>query len=131
MLMRIVRTRAKPGKWPKFEREFFTQAPDTHGVRGLRGRWILHDLDDREAGFVVALWDSQADAVAFERAAERSGLLAHPGPGEFEFHMCEIRSAWVATNFGADSAKAADHEPSRNSAPSSVAVSGESLRTSQ
>ena len=97
MLMRIVRTRAKPGKWRQFEQEFFAQAPDMRAVQGLRARWILHDLDDRQAGFVVAVWDSQADALAFERAVERNQLLTQPLPGDFEFHLCEIRSAWVAT----------------------------------
>lgn len=96
MLMRIVRTRAKPGKWPQFEREFFTDHPEMSRVPGLRARWILHDLDDPQAGFVVALWDSEADALAFESATARSPLLAERLPGEFEFHLGEIRSAWVA-----------------------------------
>lgn len=96
MLMRIVRTRAIPGKWPEFEREFLAEAPDMHGVPGLHGRWILHDLDDHGAGFVVALWASAADAEAFEHETERNQLLTHPLPGEFEFHFCEIRCAWVA-----------------------------------
>lgn len=96
MLMRIIRTRAKPGKWPEFEQQFFDQAPDMQGVSGMRARWILQDLDDREAGFVVVLWDSTADVMAFEHAAERNHLLTHPLPGEFEFHLCEVRSAWIA-----------------------------------
>lgn len=96
MLMRIIRTRAKPGKWPEFEQQFFDQAPDTQGVPGLRARWVLHDLDDREAGFVVVLWDSKREAIAFEHATERSHLLARALPGEFEFHLCEIRLAWIA-----------------------------------
>jgi len=100
MLMRIIRTRAKPGKWPQFEQEFFENSPDLQGVPGTRGRWILHDLDDREAGFVVALWDSEVDALAFEQAAERNQLLTNPLPGEFEFHMCEIRCAWIAPDTG-------------------------------
>ena len=100
MLIRIIRTRAKPGKWPEFERAFFEESPDLRDIPGVRGRWILHDLDDREAGFVVALWDSEAAALAFEHATERNQLLANPLPGEFEFHMCEIRCAWVAPETG-------------------------------
>lgn len=96
MLMRIIRTRAKPGLWSQFEREFFEETPDMLDVPGFFGRWILHDLDDREAGFVVALWDSEANALAFEQAQERHQSLTHPLPGEFEFHLCEIRSVWVA-----------------------------------
>jgi len=104
MLMRIIRTRAKPGKWPEFEREIFAVAADPQGVPGMRGRWVLHDLDDREAGFVVALWDSAGDALAFEQAAERNQLLTAPLPGEFEFHMCEIRCAWIAPDTASDHA---------------------------
>jgi len=104
MLMRIIRTRAKPGKWPQFEQEFFENAPDPNGVPGLLGRWILHDLDDREAGFVVALWESEVRAIAFEQAEERNQLLGDPLPGEFEFHMCEIRCAWIAPDTGSQSA---------------------------
>ena len=100
MLIRIIRTRAKPGKWPQFERAFFDESPDSRDIPGLRGRWIVHDLDDREAGFVVALWDCEAAAFAFEQATERNQLLAHPLPGESEFHMCEIRSAWIAPDPG-------------------------------
>ena len=99
MLMRIVRARAKPGKWPQFERKMFEESPDVQGVPGLRARWILHDLDDTEAVFVVALWDSEQHASSFERDAERHQSLMHPLPGEFEFHLCEIRSAWVATEY--------------------------------
>src|SRR5689334_17577661 len=98
MLMRIVRTRAKPGKRRQFERELFSKSPEVRNVHGLRARWVLHDLDDREAGFVVALWESESDATAFERAAERDRLLTDPLPGEFEFHLCEIRSVWVASS---------------------------------
>jgi len=110
MLMRIIRTRAKPGKWQEFAQELIEGAPDVHGVPGLLARWILHDLDDHEAGFVVALWRSEADAMNFEYAAERSHHLTHPLPGEFEFHLCEIRSAWIAPDTKAsDSGAANDH----------------------
>lgn len=98
MLMRIVRTRAKPGKWRQFEQGFFVRTPEWRDVPGLRAIWILHDLDDREAGFVVALWNSEQDALAFEdeRTAERNALLTDPLPGESEYHLGEIRSVWIA-----------------------------------
>lgn len=95
MLMRIVRSRAKPGLWSEFEREFFEKRPTSLAAPGLRTLWVLHDLDDRQAGFVVAIWDTLASALAFEQHAERNELLDHPLPGEMEFHLCEIRSVWV------------------------------------
>lgn len=98
MLMRIVRSRAKPGKWRQFEQGFFVDAPQWQGVVGLRAIWVNQDLDDREAGFVVAVWDSEADALAFEaeRTPERNPLLTDPLPGESEYHLGEIRSVWIA-----------------------------------
>jgi hypothetical protein len=100
--MRIVRTRAKPGNWPQFEKGFFIETPKWQGVPGLQAIWILHDLDDREAGFVVALWNSEADALAFEmdRTAERNPLLTNPLPGESEYYLGEIRSVWIAPQPG-------------------------------
>lgn len=102
MLMRIVRTRAKPGKWSQFEQGFFIKTPEWQDVSGLRAIWILHDLDDREAGFVVALWNSETDALAFEaeRTPERNSLLTNPLPGESEYHLGEIRSVWIAPQAG-------------------------------
>jgi len=95
MLMRIVRARAKHGLWPEFERELFQKGPKIDTATGLRLHWVLHDLDDRGAGFVVAVWDTLDNALNFEHHIERNELLAHPLPGEFEFHLCEIRSVWV------------------------------------
>jgi len=97
MLMRLIRTRAQPGKWPEFEHDFLSHAPDLKHVPGLRARWILHDLDESEAGFLVALWDCEADAVTFEHAVDNNRLLAQPLPGEVEFHLGEVCSAWVAS----------------------------------
>lgn len=99
--MRIVRARPQPGLWQEFERKLFLEGPDLTGVPGLRMSWILHDLDDQEAGFVVALWDSEASALAFEQDVELNELLGKPLPGEFEFHLCEIRSVRF---YGPDSA---------------------------
>jgi len=98
MLMRLVRARAKPGRWPQLEQDFRAKQPALKDVQGLRARWLFGDLDDCEAGFVVALWDREADAVAFEQSVESSRLLDHPLPGEFELHTCEIRSVWLATD---------------------------------
>lgn len=97
MLMRIVRTLARAGKWQQFEHEMFEQAPDMHGVAGALGSWVLRDLDSREGGYVVELWQSRRHAVNWERAAVQNQLLREPRPGEFECHTCDIRSAWMAS----------------------------------
>ncbi|RQU98678.1 hypothetical protein DF047_36555 [Burkholderia cenocepacia] len=96
MLMRVVRTLARAGKRRQFEREMFEKAPNMQGVAGALGSWVLRDLDSREGGYVVELWESERHAADWERAAVRNRLLREPLPGEFECHTCEIRSAWVA-----------------------------------
>jgi hypothetical protein len=94
MLLRIIRTRAKPGQWPDFEQDFLATSARDPDITGLHARWILHDLDDRDAGFVVALWEDESSALAFEQQAERHRFLTIALPVEFEFHLCEIRSVW-------------------------------------
>ena len=96
MLMRIVRARAKPGMWSEFEREFFDTPRRIRGVQDLLSVWVLQDLDDREAGFIVAIWTSELSARTFEDNVQRNELLRNPLPGDFEFHLGEIRSSWVA-----------------------------------
>jgi len=96
MLMRIVRTLARAGKWQQFEHEMFEKTPDMQGVAGALGSWVLRDLDSQGGGYVVELWESERHAADWERAAVRNRLLREPLPGEFECHTCDIRSAWVA-----------------------------------
>ncbi len=113
MVMRIVRARAKPGLWSEFEREFFEHPRRIQGIQELRSVWVLQDLDDREAGFVVAIWDSESSARSFEEKVERNELLSNPLPGDFEFHLGEIRSSWVAP----DSPSSASLPPAIDSVP--------------
>jgi heme-degrading monooxygenase HmoA len=96
MLMRVVRTLARAGKWPQFEREMFEKAPNMQGVAGALGSWVLRDLDRPEGGYVVELWESERHAADWKYAAVHNRLLREPRPGEFECHTCEIRSAWAA-----------------------------------
>jgi hypothetical protein len=74
--------------WSEFEREFFDTPRRIRGVQDLLSVWVLQDLDDREAGFIVAIWTSELSARTFEDN--------NPLPGDFEFHLGEIRSSWVA-----------------------------------
>jgi heme-degrading monooxygenase HmoA len=69
MLMRVVRTLARAGQWQQFEREMFEKASNMQGVAGMLGSWVLCDLDSREGGYVVELWESERHAADWARAA--------------------------------------------------------------
>jgi len=96
MLMRIIRTRVKPDRWSEFEQAILAHEDNVQSAVGLRARWLVHDLDDRDAGFILVVWDSEADTLAFEHDSSRHKLLTKLLPGEFEFHLGEICSSWIA-----------------------------------
>jgi hypothetical protein len=47
----------------------FEKAPNMQGVAGMLGSWVLCDLDSREGGYVVELWESERHADDWARAA--------------------------------------------------------------
>lgn len=98
MLLRVIRTRVEKGRWREFEEGLLADETDVQGISGLRARWLVRDVDDPDAGFIIVVWDSEADTLGFERDSQRHKLLTKPLPGEFEFHLCETRSSWIAPN---------------------------------
>ena len=46
MLLRIIRGKLKPGAWDTFERAYQAAISNAGPVEGLRGRWLVQDVDD-------------------------------------------------------------------------------------
>ena len=46
MLLRIIRGKLKPGTWDAFEKAYRATIASTAPIEGLRGRWLVQDLDD-------------------------------------------------------------------------------------
>lgn len=70
MIMRITWGKLRPGSWSEFERTYReTVAAKGKDIKGLRGRWLLQDSQDKDTGFAVSLWESQADMQAYEDSA--------------------------------------------------------------
>lgn len=68
MIMRITWGRVHPGKWNEYEQAYrATVVAKSKNIKGLRERWLVQDLNDKDAGFAVSLWDSMEDMQAYEQ----------------------------------------------------------------
>lgn len=67
MYMRIVWGRIRPGQWKRYEEAYKAALrPGREHIRGLKGRWLVRDLDDRDAGYSVSLWESTEAMERYE-----------------------------------------------------------------
>ena len=94
MLMRVIGTRIGAQRWPQFAAQF--RRVHTHSVPGRRARWLLRDLDDADAGFLIILWESEEQERDFIEQVELRGMMQRPIAGEIESHWFEVRSYWCA-----------------------------------
>ncbi|MBI3330247.1 MAG: hypothetical protein HYZ81_26510 [Nitrospinae bacterium] len=98
MIMRITWGRVHPGKWNEYEQAYnATVVAKTKGLKGLRGRWLAQDMNDRDAGFAVSLWDSLEDMQGYEQSDfYKREILAPLQPlfiNAFTTTRCDVRYA--------------------------------------
>jgi len=59
MYMRIIWGRIRAGQWEPYEaaykNNFLANSP---AIGGLKGRWLVRDVNDSAAGYSVSLWES-------------------------------------------------------------------------
>jgi heme-degrading monooxygenase HmoA len=69
MIMRITWGKLRANSWNDFEKTYrATVAAKGDKIKGLRGRWLLQDSQDKDTGFAVSLWESAADMQAYEQS---------------------------------------------------------------
>jgi heme-degrading monooxygenase HmoA len=95
MIMRITWGKLRPGSWKEFETTYnATVAAKGRNLKGLRGRWLMQDAADKDTGFAVSLWDSQADMQAYEQSALYREIMAPLQPffvGEYKTYRCDVK----------------------------------------
>jgi heme-degrading monooxygenase HmoA len=96
MIMRITWGKLQPGSWDGYEKTYrATVVAKGKNVKGLRGRWLAQDGQDRDAGFAVSLWDSMTDMQAYEQSElYQKEILAPLQPffvGDFKTYRCEVK----------------------------------------
>ena len=70
MMMRITRGKVHPGTWSAFEQAYkATVVAKGAEIDGLRGRWLVRDDHESEAGYAVSLWESREEMWAYEQSA--------------------------------------------------------------
>jgi len=95
MIMRITWGKLRPGSWSDFEKMYnATVAAKGRAIKGLRGRWLLQDTEDKDTGFAVSLWDNLSDMETYEQGALYREIMAPLQPffvGEYKTSRCEVK----------------------------------------
>jgi len=95
MVIRITWGKLQAGKWADFERTYRANVV-TKGknIKGLKGRWLAQDSDDKDTGFAVSLWENMADMKAYEQSALYREIMTPLQPffvGEYKTSRCEVK----------------------------------------
>jgi heme-degrading monooxygenase HmoA len=98
MIMRITWGRVHPGKWSEYERLYNdTVVAKSGNIKGLRGRWLVQDLADKDAGFAVSVWETSEDMQTYEQSDfYKREILAPLQPlfiNAFTTSRCEVKYA--------------------------------------
>ena len=94
MVIRITWGRLRAGAWSEFERTYRAHVIEGKTVKGLRGRLLVQDSRDKDAGFAISLWDKVADVETYEQSERYAELIATLQPffvGEYKTHRCEVK----------------------------------------
>ncbi len=67
MYMRIIWGKLRAGQWEAYEEAYKNVLrPGRENIRGLKGRWLVRDTDDPDAGYSVSLWDTMQAMERYE-----------------------------------------------------------------
>jgi heme-degrading monooxygenase HmoA len=96
MIMRITWGKLRAGSWSAFEQTYTTTVAAKGGnVKGLRGRWLLQDTEDRDTGFAVILWEDASAMQAYEQSdlyrKEFAPALQPFFVGDYKTYRCEVK----------------------------------------
>ena len=91
--MRVTWGKIKPGKWDEFERLWREFADRTADTKGLKTRYILRDTETDNAGYTIAVWESQADFDVYVKNRPSMKEMEDCFVGQYVATMCELRGA--------------------------------------
>ena len=101
MVIRITWGKLRAGSWDEFERTYRANViTKGKNIKGLRGRWLSQDTEDRDTGFAVSLWESLADMQAYEQSALYREIMAPLQPffvGEYKTYRSEVKYTDITT----------------------------------
>lgn len=65
MIARVNWGKIKPGKWEAYARLWNDYSKQLSGAAGFRGRMLLRDAENKDAGYSISFWDSAASFEAY------------------------------------------------------------------
>ena len=72
-----------------------TVATKGRQIKGLRGRWLLQDTEDKDTGFSVSLWESAGEMQAYEQGElykkEIAPALQPFFVGDYKTYRCDVK----------------------------------------
>jgi heme-degrading monooxygenase HmoA len=103
MVIRITWGRLLAGTWSEFERTYRAKVSEHKTVKGLRGRLLVQDSADKDAGFTMSLWENLADMETYEQSPLYREVAAAFEPffaGEYKTHRGEVKYVDMANPLG-------------------------------
>ena len=94
MVIRITWGRLRVGAWSEFERTYRAKVSEGKTAKGLRGRLLVQDTADKDAGFAMSLWENLADMETYEQSELYQEVMATLQPffvGEYKTYRCELK----------------------------------------
>lgn len=95
MFMRITWGKIKPGQWQGYEEAYRKGTTQTRGAKGLKGRWLVQDTDDPDAGYSITLWETEADMRGyFDDKTFKEKVLPLVQPffvDQYETRFCRVK----------------------------------------
>jgi heme-degrading monooxygenase HmoA len=94
MVIRITWGRLRAGAWNDFERTYRAKVAEGKTIKGLRGRLLVQDSADKDAGFAISLWENLADMETYEQSELYQEVIATFQPffvGEYKTYRCEMK----------------------------------------
>ena len=98
MFMRITWGRVAPGRWNEFE-TVFKKSLTRPLPKGMKSRWLVRDKKERDVGYTVTVWDSEAALETYAKSGQREQVVAQLKPffvDQYTVTDCEVRNAETA-----------------------------------
>ena len=92
-IMRLTGGRVKPGAWDQFEAAYRRGVAEVGHITGLKGRWLIRDINDPDAGTTVSIWDSLASLENYEKSQRAKVIIPILQPffiGDYRVSINEV-----------------------------------------
>ena len=96
MFSRISWGKIQDGKWDEFEAAFKEVVAKAGAQPGLKGRMLLRDKVDPNAGFTISVWETEQDMKNYENSATMKELVL---PAVEPFFTGEYKTTFVEVRY--------------------------------